>query len=122
MTARILVVDDILPNIKLLEAKLSAEYFDVLSASDGETAVEIATATGSDVTPESARILFRETAGRYEAFLDAHPGSPARAEIRFRLADVLMTNARDDFHGQMAQFVGSSPTPTPRFGSSQSTT
>jgi two-component system cell cycle response regulator len=30
MTARILVVDDVLPNIKLLEARLSAEYFDVL--------------------------------------------------------------------------------------------
>ena len=42
MTARILVVDDILPNVKLLEAKLSAEYFDVLTASDGPTAVQIA--------------------------------------------------------------------------------
>lgn len=42
MTARILVVDDILPNVKLLEAKLSAEYFDVLTASDGPTAIEIA--------------------------------------------------------------------------------
>jgi len=42
MTARILVVDDILPNVKLLEAKLSAEYFDVLTASDGPRAVEIA--------------------------------------------------------------------------------
>ena len=29
MTARILVVDDILPNVKLLEAKLTAEYFEV---------------------------------------------------------------------------------------------
>jgi two-component system cell cycle response regulator len=42
MTARILVVDDILPNVKLLEAKLSAEYFDVLTACDGPSAVEIA--------------------------------------------------------------------------------
>jgi len=42
MTARILVVDDILPNVKLLEAKLSAEYFDVLTAGDGPSAVEIA--------------------------------------------------------------------------------
>jgi two-component system cell cycle response regulator len=42
MTARILVVDDILPNVKLLEAKLSAEYFDVLTAVDGHSAVEIA--------------------------------------------------------------------------------
>ncbi|MDH3474412.1 MAG: PleD family two-component system response regulator, partial [Rhodospirillales bacterium] len=49
MTARILVVDDILPNVKLLEAKLSAEYFDVLTASDGETAVEIATTEMPDL-------------------------------------------------------------------------
>jgi two-component system cell cycle response regulator len=35
MTARVLVVDDILSNVKLLEAKLSAEYFDVLTAYNG---------------------------------------------------------------------------------------
>jgi two-component system cell cycle response regulator len=35
MTARVLVVDDILSNVKLLEAKLSAEYFEVASAYNG---------------------------------------------------------------------------------------
>jgi len=35
MTARVLVVDDILPNVKLLEAKLSGEYFDVITATSG---------------------------------------------------------------------------------------
>jgi two-component system cell cycle response regulator len=35
MTARVLVVDDILSNVKLLEAKLSAEYFDVNTAFNG---------------------------------------------------------------------------------------
>src|SRR5436189_4495557 len=30
MIARVVVVDDVLPNIKLLEARLIAEYFDVL--------------------------------------------------------------------------------------------
>jgi two-component system, cell cycle response regulator len=35
MTARVLVVDDILSNVKLLEAKLSAEYFDVVTAFNG---------------------------------------------------------------------------------------
>jgi two-component system, cell cycle response regulator len=35
MTARVLVVDDILSNVKLLEAKLSAEYFDVVTAYGG---------------------------------------------------------------------------------------
>ncbi|WP_420348667.1 PleD family two-component system response regulator [Pelagibius sp.] len=42
MTARILVVDDIPANVKLLEVKLSAEYFEVLTASDGHQAIEMA--------------------------------------------------------------------------------
>ncbi len=40
MTARVLVVDDILPNVKLLEAKLAAEYYDVVTASNGQEALE----------------------------------------------------------------------------------
>ena len=40
MTARVLVVDDVLPNVKLLEAKLSSEYFDVMTAMDGPTALQ----------------------------------------------------------------------------------
>lgn len=41
MTARVLVVDDVLPNVKLLEAKLTGEYFDVLCATSGPDALEI---------------------------------------------------------------------------------
>ncbi len=41
MTARVLVVDDILANVKLLEARLSAEYFDVLTACNGQEAIDI---------------------------------------------------------------------------------
>lgn len=41
MTARILVVDDIPANVKLLEARLMAEYFEVLTAGDGATALSI---------------------------------------------------------------------------------
>ena len=40
MTARVLVVDDILSNVKLLEAKLSAEYFEVVTADSGQLALE----------------------------------------------------------------------------------
>ncbi len=40
MTARVLVVDDIMANVKLLEAKLKAEYYDVVSAMSGEEALE----------------------------------------------------------------------------------
>src|SRR5712691_195368 len=39
MTARILVVDDVPANVKLLEARLSAEYFDVLTAMSGQEAL-----------------------------------------------------------------------------------
>ena len=35
MTARVLVVDDILSNVKLLEAKLTTEYFEVVTAYSG---------------------------------------------------------------------------------------
>jgi two-component system cell cycle response regulator len=41
MTARVLVVDDILANVKLLEARLSAEYFEVLTAHSGKEALDI---------------------------------------------------------------------------------
>jgi two-component system, cell cycle response regulator len=40
MTARVLVVDDILANVRLLEAKLSAEYFEVVTAMNGLDALD----------------------------------------------------------------------------------
>src|SRR3954462_990786 len=49
MTARILVVDDIEANVRLLEAKLSAEYYEVLTASDGPSALAIAAAEKPDI-------------------------------------------------------------------------
>jgi two-component system cell cycle response regulator len=41
MTARILVVDDVPANVKLLEARLSAEYFDVITATNGKDALAL---------------------------------------------------------------------------------
>src|SRR5215467_7527611 len=41
MSGRVLVVDDVEANVKLLEAKLSSEYFDVLTASNGQAALQI---------------------------------------------------------------------------------
>ncbi len=49
MSARILVVDDILPNVKLLEAKLMSEYYSVLTASNGFEAIEVAQAEDPDL-------------------------------------------------------------------------
>lgn len=49
MTARVLVVDDILANVRLLEAKLTAEYFDVITAMNGIDAVESVQRTKPDI-------------------------------------------------------------------------
>ena len=50
MTARILVVDDIEANVRLLEAKLSAEYYEVIPAYDGGlTALELAAKEQPDI-------------------------------------------------------------------------
>ncbi len=49
MSARVLVVDDIFPNVKLLEAKLSSEYYDVLTASNGKEALEKVEAENPDL-------------------------------------------------------------------------
>ena len=42
MTARVLVVDDVLANVKLMEARLTAEYFDVVTAMSGPEALDLA--------------------------------------------------------------------------------
>ena len=49
MTARILVVDDVEANVRLLEAKLTLEYYDVLTCQDGATALTIAAAEQPDI-------------------------------------------------------------------------
>jgi len=49
MTARVLVVDDLRPNVKLLEAKLTSEYFDVITANDGPEALEKIRETQPDI-------------------------------------------------------------------------
>ena len=42
MSARVLVVDDLAPNVNLLQVKLQAEYYDVLTARSGYEALEVA--------------------------------------------------------------------------------
>jgi two-component system, cell cycle response regulator len=49
MTGRILVVDDVPANVKLLEAKLRAEYYEVVTAADGYEALEISENSNIDV-------------------------------------------------------------------------
>ena len=49
MTARVLVVDDIEANVKLLEARLTVEYFETLTARSGQEALQICASEGPDV-------------------------------------------------------------------------
>ena len=49
MSARVLVVDDVLPNVKLLAAKLTREYFNVLTAFNGPDALEMVRKESPDI-------------------------------------------------------------------------
>lgn len=49
MPARVLVVDDLLPNVRVLEAKLEAEYFEVVTAMSGPDALESIAASPPDI-------------------------------------------------------------------------
>jgi len=49
MSARVLVVDDVPANAKLLEARLMAEYFDVVTASSGAEALAICERAQCDI-------------------------------------------------------------------------
>jgi two-component system cell cycle response regulator len=49
VTARVLVVDDVPANVKLLEARLSAEYFDVATAMNGKDALTLCEKAECDI-------------------------------------------------------------------------
>lgn len=49
MSARILVVDDQEPNVRLMEARLKAEYFEVVTATNGPDAIAVARSDQPDV-------------------------------------------------------------------------
>ncbi|AWK87287.1 PleD family two-component system response regulator [Azospirillum thermophilum] len=49
MSARVLVVDDVLPNVKLLAAKLTREYFNVITAFNGPEALDLINREAPDI-------------------------------------------------------------------------
>lgn len=49
MSARVLVVDDVAVNLRLMEVRLRAEYFDVVLASNGPDAIEICRSQAIDL-------------------------------------------------------------------------
>jgi TolA-binding protein len=75
-----------------------------------ELAVELAThpETAEDTTvvaPPRRRAITH-----LDAFLQRYPQSVARSETRYRLADLMLMQARDDFQIQMARFLDADPT------------
>ena len=49
MSARILVVDDVEANVRLLEAKLTLEYYDAITCHDGVNALRLANSEQPDL-------------------------------------------------------------------------
>src|SRR5476651_545913 len=49
MTARVLIVDDIPANVRLLKAKLEADYYEVIAADNGQSAIDIALEAQPDI-------------------------------------------------------------------------
>src|SRR5499427_8559996 len=49
MSARILVVDDVVANVKLMEARLTAEYFEVVTAMNGPEALSLCERAQCDI-------------------------------------------------------------------------
>ena len=87
MSARILVVDDIAANVRLLEAKLAAEYFEVVTASSGPEALEIISRNAPDIV--LLDVMMPEMDG-FEVC------SRIRANAKTRFLPVVMVTALSD--------------------------
>ncbi|MEZ4654021.1 MAG: tetratricopeptide repeat protein [Candidatus Eisenbacteria bacterium] len=68
-----------------------------------QTLAERADTTTSDTGSRLA--LQAEAIERHQGFLERYPRSGARADVRYRLADLLLTAERDRFQVAMAQFL-----------------
>ncbi len=71
----------------------------VAAAPDPENQTELA----------AARTAREEARAALQAYLDVYPAGRARGESRYRLADLELLRARDDFQSRMAQFLGEKP-------------
>jgi TolA-binding protein len=84
--------------------KLSAA--DTLPVAASVRAAEPGAPAALDASADSASRRNRDEAiSRASIFLADHPDSPARGEMRFRLADLLITAARADFRDRMTAWV-----------------
>jgi two-component system cell cycle response regulator len=87
MSARVLVVDDIAANVRLLEAKLAAEYFEVMRASSGKEALALIEKQTPDIV--LLDVMMPELDG-FEVC------KRLRANLRTRFLPVVMVTALSD--------------------------
>ncbi|HET9328276.1 MAG TPA: tetratricopeptide repeat protein [Candidatus Eisenbacteria bacterium] len=89
-----------------------------LAAADSSASDSARTASGATAAADSAHRGLQEEADDPESaawraqaiaslqtFLERHRGSAARGEMRFRLADLLLVDARQNFRARMADFL-----------------
>ncbi|TMQ70077.1 MAG: tetratricopeptide repeat protein [Candidatus Eisenbacteria bacterium] len=88
-------------SVKLTAAAVDSVARDSTAAPDSAGARAASEETDD---PETAAWRARAIAS-LRRFLDRHPASSARGEMRFRLADVLMVDARQSFRARMAEFL-----------------
>ncbi len=88
MTARVLVVDDILANVKLLEARLQAEYFEVLTANSGRQAAPSPPPAAPPQLDRSRLAALQQATGG-----DVSLSLAAGLKVRRVVIDLLMTMA-----------------------------
>ena len=101
MTARVLVVDDVPANVKLLEARLSAEYFDVVTAMSGSEALAICERAECDI------VLLDVMMPDMDGFEVCRRSRPIRATHHI---PVVMVTALDQPSDRVQ--AGSKPAPT----------
>ena len=95
-------------SVRLSEADSALNAPAVVQSQDGARP-DSAIATADESEDSSSVALRAEAIARLGTFLDRHPDSPSRAEMRFRLADLDLIEARRVFRQQMAEYLKEGP-------------
>ena len=91
-----------------LEGEREAIDYRLIDASY-ELAVDAAFTTEPNADSLAITPLRARAVARLRDFLQRYPNSVARGETRFRLADLELMHARDEFQAKMKSFLGQSP-------------
>jgi TolA-binding protein len=77
---------------------------------DASYEIAVEACTDSVTAEKPTTVPLRDHAAlRLRAFVNDYPSSPARAESRYRLADLELLAAREDFRARMAGFLNGAP-------------